>query len=322
MGLVSADWVIREAVEVDPSLVLPLFNLTRSDPVDLAGFLERRNRFRNSMLHEVVMEVEGTVVGWGLVYRWYDERLTFQPTLAVAPEHRRKGYGSFLLEKLESQALALGATELRVEVRDSDVGAHDALGRRGYGFHNWMFESVLTLANLDTSAYESVVIGLRASGLEFATMAELGTREGSSQLAWAKAAWEIEYLTDLDIPGMDADERMTWDQYQEIVMPSPHYRPNAMVFALKDGVVAGMASLIEIEEGKFYNSATCVRREFRGQGLATALKVVALAKARDLGGKTVRTNNDARNAPMLAVNDRLGYVREPGWKTFAKLVKV
>jgi mycothiol synthase len=54
-----------------------------------------------------------------------------------------------------------------------------------------------------------------------------------------------------------------------------------------------------------------VTREARGQGLATAIKVRALRAVLELGFKTVRTDNDTQNTPMLAVNDKLGYQRQP-----------
>ena len=35
----------------------------------------------------------------------------------------------------------------------------------------------------------------------------------------------------------------------------------------------------------------------------------------------VRTDNDAENAPMLHINEALGYVRRPGWVEHHKRVK-
>ncbi len=50
---------------------------------------------------------------------------------------------------------------------------------------------------------------------------------------------------------------------------------------------------------------TAVRPDFRGQGIATALKVRAIADARDRGVATLRTTTG--NPAMLAVNQRLGF---------------
>jgi mycothiol synthase len=56
---------------------------------------------------------------------------------------------------------------------------------------------------------------------------------------------------------------------------------------------------------------TAVTREVRGRGIATALKVRQLEAAQALGFSTVRTDNDTRNTAMLAVNGKLGFVRQP-----------
>lgn len=55
-----------------------------------------------------------------------------------------------------------------------------------------------------------------------------------------------------------------------------------------------------------------VRREFRGQHRATALKLLAIRMTRQHGMARMRTNNDSESGPMLAINRKLGYVPEPG----------
>jgi GNAT superfamily N-acetyltransferase len=50
---------------------------------------------------------------------------------------------------------------------------------------------------------------------------------------------------------------------------------------------------------------------YRGQGLGLATKVEALRRAKAAGVTEVRTDNHERNAPMLAINRRLGYQTLP-----------
>jgi L-amino acid N-acyltransferase YncA len=52
---------------------------------------------------------------------------------------------------------------------------------------------------------------------------------------------------------------------------------------------------------------TGVRRDRRGRGLAHAVKVAALRRARAAGLRTMLTSNDLENEPMLAVNRKLGF---------------
>ena len=62
-----------------------------------------------------------------------------------------------------------------------------------------------------------------------------------------------------------------------------------------------------------YNLFTGVDRAYRGRKLAQAVKVLALRYARDvLRVDTVRTHHNAKNAPMIAIDRKLGYVQQPG----------
>jgi GNAT superfamily N-acetyltransferase len=61
--------------------------------------------------------------------------------------------------------------------------------------------------------------------------------------------------------------------------------------------------------GQVVHGFTGVRRDFRRQGIATALKRSAIRYAREAGYRTIRTNNRPADAAMLALNERLGFRR-------------
>jgi hypothetical protein len=46
--------------------------------------------------------------------------------------------------------------------------------------------------------------------------------------------------------------------------------------------------------------------------VAQALKLLAIRCARRYGAVYIRTHNDSENAPMLAINRKLGYQPQPG----------
>jgi GNAT superfamily N-acetyltransferase len=75
------------------------------------------------------------------------------------------------------------------------------------------------------------------------------------------------------------------------------------------GTVAGYAS-VKFAPGTptiGWHEMTAVRPGYRGLGLATALKQATIAWAIDRGLEALHTGNDERNAPMRAVNAKLGY---------------
>ena len=60
-------------------------------------------------------------------------------------------------------------------------------------------------------------------------------------------------------------------------------------------------------QGRAANAGTGVIPGFRGRGLGLLMKQHSLARAAAVGITRVITQNDDTNAPMLAINARLGY---------------
>jgi hypothetical protein len=60
-----------------------------------------------------------------------------------------------------------------------------------------------------------------------------------------------------------------------------------------------------------------VKRGHRGRHIALALKVRSILYAQSRGVPVVKTWNEQNNRAMLAINERLGFVRQPAWIVFA-----
>ncbi len=97
------------------------------------------------------------------------------------------------------------------------------------------------------------------------------------------------------------------DQFVDTDWHDPLHRPDLGRAALDaDGRVVAYAQ-ITAAHGRAWNAMTGTLPEHRGRGLATLVKAHALAACAAAGITTCGTGNDVENAPMLAVNDRLGY---------------
>jgi RimJ/RimL family protein N-acetyltransferase len=55
-----------------------------------------------------------------------------------------------------------------------------------------------------------------------------------------------------------------------------------------------------------------VRRSHRGRGIAGALKRTQIAWAKRAGYDSLQTSNEVRNEPIRRLNEKHGYVLEPG----------
>ena len=73
--------------------------------------------------------------------------------------------------------------------------------------------------------------------------------------------------------------------------------------------------------GNVWTGYTCSHPEYRGRGLARAVKLQSMAQAIGLGIPAVRTANDSENAPMLHINEQMGYEPLPGFVSFLKRVE-
>lgn len=91
------------------------------------------------------------------------------------------------------------------------------------------------------------------------------------------------------------------------------FRAEGQIIAADGDRWIGMAAVGEISPGVLYNMTTNIYPEYRGRGIATALKLLTIRFARKQGALVIRTNNASTNAPMLAINRKLGYKPEPGY---------
>jgi RimJ/RimL family protein N-acetyltransferase len=88
----------------------------------------------------------------------------------------------------------------------------------------------------------------------------------------------------------------------------PSFLPDACFIALKDGAFVGYSNLLAIEAG-YSIDMTGVLRAFRGNGVATALKLRGIRYAQEHGNRRLWAVNDSVNVAMLALNQKLGFVR-------------
>jgi hypothetical protein len=84
------------------------------------------------------------------------------------------------------------------------------------------------------------------------------------------------------------------------------------LIAKRDGRFAGLTIVMYEPDRPAHTMMTGVRREYRGQGLALALKVLSIRQMQDRGCAQALTNNDTANPSILHLNERLGYQKRPG----------
>ncbi|MEO8274051.1 MAG: GNAT family N-acetyltransferase, partial [Chloroflexota bacterium] len=114
-----------------------------------------------------------------------------------------------------------------------------------------------------------------------------------------------------DIPGEGPTAPATLEEFRVLEVDRPSIPAGGFAIALDGatGTVIGYASLLVLSGNPTvaWHGMTAVVRAWRGKGIASALKRATIAWATGNGLHALETANDVVNAPMRAVNARLGY---------------
>jgi GNAT superfamily N-acetyltransferase len=205
---------------------------------------------------------------------------------------RRSGFGGALLEQVEARLRRSG--ERWAEGWSDDAAGAGFAAARGYQRCRDKPVSVLSLEGADLPPVEPPA-GVR---LHRVVDVEHRLRE-LHRLAVACYA---------DEPGgAPGDEEMPFERWLEEDMGVPHISREGSTVAEADGRLVAYGVLMTDGEGRGENDFTGTHPDYRNRGLARLVKLASLHWAQANGIREVWTGNDEENAPMLAVNRRLGY---------------
>jgi GNAT superfamily N-acetyltransferase len=231
--------------------------------------------------------------------------------LLVATESRRRGYGAALDELVDGHLREHGAWKLEVYVTDDEGRAFAE--RRGYRETRRERLSQLDVASADLSELPELEAEKAAEGFAIAPLRDLAGREPDLHVLFEEAA--------KDIPSDDPHADIEFDEWRQETLGNPLLDPDGSMTVLDgDRPVAFAWLLVDREGGRGEHELTGTLREYRGRGLARLAKLAAIRWCRENGIRTLLTGNDSENAPMLAINDRLGYQPTVFHVEFAKVI--
>ena len=146
-----------------------------------------------------------------------------------------------------------------------------------------------------------------ATGIRFFSLADAGDTEEARRKLHA-----VNTAVSADTPGTDGGFP-SFEEFNEMFNTVSWFRPEGQIVAVDGDTYIGLAAVgYFAETNSMYNMITGVLPAYRGRKIAQALKLLTIRYAKKFGAATIRTSNDSENAPMLAINRKLGYKPLPG----------
>ncbi|MDX2077743.1 MAG: GNAT family N-acetyltransferase [bacterium] len=260
----------------------------------------------------------GAINGYALVIKYPSEPIDlFHTEIVVMPNFHRQGIGRTLYTEALTFAREHGCGRLMTTVKDDDVPSLTFGKNRGFDVSHHVFDSTLDVVNFDETPFMGVIESLQAQGISFITLAETGMNEASVQ-----ALYTLNRNAVLEEPG-STGTFPTYENWRRIVLDSSWYRPESQFIAVDGDQYIGLAGVYNEPDNpqEMFNGYTGVDSRYRGRKIALSLKLLTIRYAREHGAKTISTDNDARNAPMLKINQKLGYVASAGHFVLVKELK-
>lgn len=319
------DFVIREMRPVleDFAAVVEIDNAV--DPEHRYTVEQFRYDYENFdtqkyILRYYLAEQEGKVVGYAcyhhMPYRFHPQR--FWVWLAVHPAFQGQGIGSALYNRIFRDLQELSARWLHTSARETWIHSQKFLEKRGFCEVRRSWEAHLDVAKFDPTPYEPQLEKLAKSGITITTLAE----EKERSQDWLAKIYELHSIVMRDVPSSSPFTPVPLEHFQRFFMENPDLLPDTFFIAKDGDLYVGESFVFRVpaEPGHLSQGLTGVRREYRGKGIALALKLHVIKYAKGRGYTLIKTWNDTENLPILALNEKLGFVRQPAWIEYEKVL--
>lgn len=254
----------------------------------------------------------GVVVGGGTVIMTLQDNPEFAfLDVFVDIEHRRRGYGTGVLDALIDISRQAGRTTAFAMPLWGVDETHDP-GRAFAESHGFALDIMDAVRELPLPA--------DLPDLEVAPGYTLHSWRGPCPDEWIEEYADLRRILVQEAPSGNAGlENEYWDahrvRHDEAAVLRSGRQMQVTVARTLDGSLAGHTQLsFPGDSENVYQWDTLVRTDHRGHGLGLALKVHTMHESADLleGRRRIVTENAADNTHMIAVNERMGF-RQTAW---------
>ncbi|WP_213371764.1 GNAT family N-acetyltransferase [Mesobacillus boroniphilus] len=255
----------------------------------------------------IAKNVKGQIIGYGASFRapWVDPG-NVGSVFCVHPDFRGKGIGERILAHLENWANEQQASVLSSIVMDWIDDSLPFVQKRGFSVDAHVFDLELDVNQFNYAKYANIVERVAKSGIQFTTLADLTGEDSESKL------YELCVETSKDNPGQYSS-LPPFEQWRKEFLPEDNSRKQWVFLAVDGERFVGLTQLFSTEDDAvFYTNYTGVQKDYRGRGIAKALKLLSIDTAIKSGAHTMTTDSEEQNAPMQHINRSFGYIPGKG----------
>lgn len=270
---------------------------------------QREPRFEEEIK---VAERDGLIVGvFSHSKQWEVETPgAYWAEMAVDPDLWGQGIGTRMFEALLARLEVAKAERIYGEVREDHAPALEFARRRSFNTTGRAERlSVLDVHGADLTGYEGIEERVREGGITIASLAEYGADDER----FLRELHQTEHLAIRDIPSSETPaEPWPFELWRDEMLTGPGRSTEFFWVARDDLFPVGLARLRRRGVDAAFNGFTGVHPQYRGRGIARALKLRTIEWSRRNGVNSIYTGNDMENQRMLAINIKLGYTQLPG----------
>jgi mycothiol synthase len=293
---------------IDPELHLSAADFSEGDRLRDPKFKTQR---------WVAIEKDEIVgAGYYTQSNWFAHPQKFMIWVGVHPRHQKSGIGSALYETILQGLQPFDPLALRTRAAVDHPQSIRFLEKRGFREVIRDIPSELNVQAFNLRRFTGLEDGFRGNGIEIKTLPELENDPERN-----RKLYDLDWEISLSVPGDLAAGmgRRGLENYVKVAITGPSALPDGFFVAVKGEEFIGLSHILSSEKGvSLYQGLTGVKPQYRRHGIGLAMKIRCIAYAQATGHTRILAENDAKNIPMLAMNERLGFIRKPDVITFEK----
>ena len=244
----------------------------------------------------------------------------FEVYIGVYPEYQHQGVGTALYQAFSEAIAPHNPIEINADSYDDIPSRVQFWQKRGFVETSQVSDFHLNVENFDPGVLQGTADRVAASGIRIHTYSEL-----KSDSECDRKVYDLHCSLCDDMPSSEPFTHLPFEDFRKKYLQEdgPGYLPDAWFVAIdgndKSGGYIGLSALIKPGSDDYlYTHLTGVLSEYRGLGVASALKLRTALYASENDVPEIRTTVAQTNNAMLRINEKMGFVKQPSWIDFKK----